>query len=85
MENRYEYFVIAFIWLSYFFFWNGSLFETFLSCKTLWQISFYPPTHLKRQTDILRDKIGMDVVPKTQSACDNTIFFDMFSLGNYKK
>ena len=26
---------------------------------------FYPSTHLKRQIDILRDKMGMDTAPKS--------------------
>ena len=25
----------------------------------------HPPTHLKHQTDVLRDKMGMEVAPKS--------------------
>ena len=40
-----------------------------LSSEPLWRtkrhdiIYFYPSTHLKRQTNVLRDKMGMDFAP----------------------
>ena len=61
MENRHAYVVIFYFCLQYFFFWN----EIFTQ-NVMINIYFnHPPTHLKHQTDVLRDKMGMEVAPKS--------------------
>ena len=63
MEKR-----CAYVVLVMFFAYNIFSFEMWFSLKPLCHtkrhdkyIFTYPPTHLKRQIDVLRDKMGMDV------------------------
>ena len=63
MKNRRSYIVIfyfcLFFLLKWDFHWNHFVTQNVMIN------TFYPPTHLKRQIDILHDKMGMDATPKT--------------------
>ena len=48
---------------SIFFFRNRIFFGITLSHKTQLLIYYYLPTHLKRQTDVLREKMDIEAVP----------------------
>ena len=66
MENKGAY-VASFHFCLYIFFllkWDF-LSNHFVSkpSKRHYKYIFYQPTHLKRQSDVLHDKMGMDVAP----------------------
>ena len=39
---------------------------------------FYPPTYLKRQIDVLHDKVGMDVAPYRMSDWLGDVFYEKY-------
>ena len=57
---------VNFIICLYFLFWNEIFFGTSCHTKRHYEYIFtHPTTHLKRQTDVLRDKMGIKVAPNS--------------------